>query len=108
MTPIPMDMAAVTPQFTRNSLGDAEVVGGRNFDVVRRIGNQLDRKAGALADLGVIARRTAIGGDAEPRVGVPQHLPRKSLRRLRAPDALAIHRVQDPRGRAMRAFPNLL
>src|SRR2546428_5129830 len=68
--PSPTGTGQVSPQFTRKSLGDPEVVGRRDLEVVRRIGNQLHRKPRALAHLGVIAWRPAICGGAQPSVSV--------------------------------------
>src|SRR2546422_9816698 len=81
-------MRPVSPELTGQRLGDPEVVGCGDLEVVRRIRNQLHRESGPLADLGIVTWRAAVGGCTELRIGVAQHLPRKALRRLRAPDAL--------------------
>src|SRR2546426_11902828 len=101
-------MRPVSPELTGQRLGDPEVVGCGDLEVVWRIRNQLHRESGPLADLGIVTWRAAVGGCTELRIGVAQHLPRKALRRLRAPDALTIHGAGDARGRPVAALPDFL
>src|SRR5204863_8135666 len=108
------ETAEASPQFTGQSLGHPEVVGRGDLEIVRRIRNQLHRKPCSLTYLGVISR----GGDspvcrlcrlgAQLTVGVTQHLPRKALRRLRAPDPFAVHGTRDARREAGCPLPNFL
>src|SRR5439155_1076139 len=75
-----------SPQLTRQRLGDAEVVRRRDLEIVRRIGDHLDREPGALAQLRIVGW----DGVLLPYAGVRfvDHRPRESLRRLRAPETL--------------------
>src|SRR6266540_5315481 len=69
------------------------------------IGNQLHREPRALAHFRIIARCAPVGGFGQLCVGVAQHLPGESLRRLRPPDALPIHGPRDARRRLVRPPP---
>src|SRR5881409_2988330 len=57
----------VSPELTGQRLGDPEVVGCGDLEVVRRIRNQLHRESGPLAHLGIVTRRAAVGGCTELR-----------------------------------------
>src|SRR5205807_5374178 len=53
-SPRPRGRAAGSPQLTRQRLGDPEVVRRRDLEIVRGIGDHLDREPGALTQLGIV------------------------------------------------------
>src|SRR2546428_976170 len=104
-------MAAASPELTGERLGDPEIVGRRDLDVVRRIGNQLYGEARPLTHFGVIARcspPSVLRRVRELRIRIVEHLSRESLRRLRAPDALAVNGARNARRGPVAALPHFL
>src|SRR5207253_8008449 len=91
--PRPSGRERRSPQLTRQRLGDPEIVGGRDLEVVRRIGDDLHREAGALAQLRVVGRRGI--AVREPRVRSLDHRSREPLGRLRAPQTVSGYGSRD-------------
>src|SRR5690349_15798015 len=91
--PRPSGRECRSPQLTRQRLGNPEIVGGRDFEIVRRIGDDLHREARALTQLRVVGRRGI--AVREPRVRSLDHRTGEPLWRLRAPETVSWYGFRD-------------
>src|SRR2546429_6354564 len=91
--PPPSGRERRSPQLTRQRLGDPEIVGGRDLEIVRRIGDDLHREARALTQLRVVGGcRIAV---REPRVRSLDHRSGEPLRSLCPPETASWYGFRD-------------